>query len=258
MVTIRVDDNLPEAALYFLKHCYRFVNEEWQHATREDLPDQGFERTFRASCITGLDSWGISPEREMRLGYELSTASGVLHEVDIVAKHAEVTAIVELKNRQGPPAKNDVVILFAKILDYLAFNPVLLLKEMCPIFLSTASFEASGLAACLGLGIHPVGPGLRPVPILVDSAKRIDVELQRGVVVSQEMHERFEDFCAELNRIWLSLMDSWLTSRCGYRSDDTIVLKAAGGLDTLALGYSLRQLNSDCTWLLAEVRKAMA
>lgn len=198
MVAIRVDDNLPEAALHFLKHCYRFVNEEWQHATREDLPDQGFERTFRASCTTRLNGWEISPEREMRLGYELSTSSGVLHEIDIVAKHADVTAVVELKNRQGPPAKNDVVILFAKILDYLSFNPILLLKEMCPIFMSNASFEESGLAACLGLGIHPVGPGLRPVSILVDTAKRIDVELQRGVVVSQEVHERFQDFVQSL------------------------------------------------------------
>ena len=49
MTAIRVDDALPEPALHFLKRCYRFVNEEWQHAVREALPDQGFERSFRTS-----------------------------------------------------------------------------------------------------------------------------------------------------------------------------------------------------------------
>jgi len=256
MVAIRVEDHLPEAAIHFLKHCYRFVNEEWQHATREDLPDQGFERNFRASCITSLDGWEISQEREMRLGYELSTASGVLHEIDVVAKQADVTAVVELKNRQGPPAKNDAVVLFAKILDYVTLNPVLLLKEVCPIFMSTTTFEVSGLAACLGLGIHPVGPELRPVPGLVDNAKRINVELRQGLKVSEETRDRFQDFCAELNGLCLSLTGSWISSRCGYRSDDTIVLKSTGGPDTLAISYSLRQLNVDCNWLLSQVREA--
>ena len=67
----------------------------------------------------------------MRLGSELATASGVLHEIDIVAKHSNVTAIMELKNRHDPPAKNDVVVFFAKLLDYLALTPDLLLKELC-------------------------------------------------------------------------------------------------------------------------------
>jgi hypothetical protein len=185
MVAIRVEDELPRAAVDFLKHCYRFVNEEWQHVDRDDLPDQGFERNFRSSCITSLSGWEISQEREMRLGYELSTASGVLHEIDIVAKHSDVTAIMELNNRQGSPAKNDVVVFFAKILDYLTLNPDLLLKELCPVFMSTAAFEQNGLAACLGLGIHPVGPGLRPVPILVNNAKILDMELRRGLQVSE-------------------------------------------------------------------------
>lgn len=256
MVAIRVEDHLPEAAIHFLKHCYRFVNENWQHTTREDLPDQGFERNFRASCITGLNGWEISQEREMRLGYELFTASGVLHEIDVVAKQADVTAVVELKNRQGPPAKNDVVVLFAKILDYVTLNPFLLLKEVCPIFMSTTAFDVSGLAACLGLGIHPIGPELRPVPILVDTAKRIDLELRQGLNVSEETSDRFQDFCAGLNSVCLSLTDNWISSRCGYRSDDTIVLKSTGGSGTLEISYLLRQLNVDCSWLLSQAREA--
>ena len=256
MVAIYVADELPASAIDFLRHSYRFVNEEWQHADREDLPDQGFERNFRASCITGLSDWEISQEREMRLGYELSTASGVLHEIDIVTKHADVTAIMELKNRQESPTKNDVVVLFAKILDYLTLNPDLLLKEVCPIFMSTSMFEESGLAACLGLGIHPICPGLRPVPILIDNAKRIDVELRLGTHVSEETLDRFQEFCAELNNTSLSLTDNWFSSRFGYRSEDTIVLKAAAGSDVSAICHSLRHLNGECNWLISAVREA--
>lgn len=193
----------------------------------------------------------------MSLGYGFETASGILHEVDIVAKHPDVTAIAETKNRQGfLPDKNDVIVLFAKLLDYLAFNPILLMKEVCLVFVSSSSFEESGLRACLGLGVHPVAPGLRPVAILVDNARRIRHELRRGVEVSKEVHGRFIDFCADLNRVSFAISGTWLTSRCGYVSENTIVLKATGGLDTVALGRDLRHLNAECAWLLGEVRKA--
>ena len=257
MVAIRVEDKLPRAAVDFFQHCYRFVNEDWQHADRTDLPDQGFERNFRSVCITRLAGWEISQEREMRLGSELATASGVLHEIDIVAKHSNVTAIMELKNRHDPPAKNDVVVFFAKLLDYLALTPDLLLKELCPVFLSTVAFDPNGLAACLGLGIHAVGPGLRPAPMLVDNALRLDHELRQGLQVSQEIHDKFEDYCAELNNTCLSLTHNWISSRFGYHSENTIVVRASAGSDSQALSHSLRQLNADCTWLLTNVREAM-
>ena len=48
----------------------------------------------------------------MRIGQEASTASGVLHEIDIVARHSDCSIIAELKNRQDPPGKNDIVVLF--------------------------------------------------------------------------------------------------------------------------------------------------
>ncbi len=256
-MNIRVDDTLTEPELHFLKRCYMFVNQEWQHAVREPLPDQGFEQRFRESCVIHLSEWNISQEREMHLGYGLDAASGVSHEVDIVARRPDLTAILEIKNRQGfRPEKNDIIVFFAKILDYLAFNPTLLLKEVCLVFMSNTPFEESGLAACLGLGIHPVAPGLRPLPILVYNARCIDVELQKGVVVAPVVREQFQDFCAQLNRISSTLSETWLTSRCGYLSEDRIVLKAAGGLHTLALSHELRQLNGDCTQLLSEFRAA--
>lgn len=257
-MSIRIDDNLPDSALQFLKRCYKFVNQEWQHAVRELLPDQGFEQRFRESCVIHLSEWSISPEREMHLGDGLVTASGLYHEIDVVARTSDLTAILEIKNRQGlHPEKNDVIIFFAKILDYLAFNPSLLLKEICPAFMSNAPFEQSGLAACLGLGIHPIAPELRPLPILVDNARRMKFELKKGgISVTPDVSEKFWDFCAQLNNLSSVLKEIWLTSRCGFQSEDTIVLRAVGGLQTPALSQELRQLNGDCTELLGEFRRA--
>ena len=258
-MNIHQDENLPRSALQFLKLCYWFVNVGWQHADRESLPDQGFEIRFRERCVINLQDWTISQEREMRLGEGLDTASGVLHEVDIVAQTPDLVAVLEIKNRQGyPPEKNDVIVFFAKILDYLALNPTLLMREVLPAFMSNSSFEESGLAACLGLGIHPIAPGLRPLPILVDSARIMDAELQKSLPVSDEVSEQFEDFVARLNNLSVALNETWLTNRCGFRSEDTIVLKAVGCLSTLALSRELRQLNGDCKELLDEFRKTEA
>ena len=114
-MSIRVADNPSKPGLQFLALCYRFVTTEWQHALREDIPDQGFERCCREYCINGLGSeWTVSQPREMQFGAGLETASGISHEVDIVARHAELIAPVELKNRAAyPPQKNDVIVFYA-------------------------------------------------------------------------------------------------------------------------------------------------
>ena len=256
MVSIRINDEFPVMMVEFLKHCYRFVNEQWSHEPHDDSADQGFERTFRSRCVTQLSGWEISQPWELGIGYSMMTSSGVLHEIDMVAKHPDVTAITELKNRQSHPGKNDVVILFAKMLDYLSANPDMLLKELCPIFMSTSSFDQTGLEACLGLGIHPVGPGLRPIPILIDNARRIAVEIQTGAVISGEVADRFSDYCAELNSTSLSLSDSWTSSRFGYRSQNTIVVKSVAALEVSSITYSIRHLNGECNYLLSAIREA--
>ena len=259
IMEIYYDENLPASALQFLKRCYRFVNQEWQHSEREVAGDQGFERRFRESCVANFPDWTISQEREMRLGESLETASGVLHEVDIVAQTSDLVAVAEIKNRPAnPPDKNDAIIFFAKLLDYLAFNPTLLLRETLPVFISSTAFDEHGLAACLGLGIHPVAPGLRPLPVLVDSALRMNAEIRKGMLLSDETIDQFEEFCVELNRLSADLDETWLTNRCGYVSENTLVLKAVGGLPTRNLGRQLWRLNGDCTELLAAFRKAVS
>lgn len=256
---IRVDSYLPDTALQFLKHCYRFVNSEWQHIGREPTGDQGFEMRFRESCVTNLPSWTISQEREMRLGEETETASGVLHEVDIVAQTSDLIAIVEMKNRLAtPPDKNDVTIFFAKILDYLAHNPFLLTREVLPAFISSTSFDESGLAACLGLGIHPTAPSLRPVPVLADSALRMQAEIRNGTLSASETVDQFDEFCVRLNRLSFDLRETWLTNRCGFLSEDAIIVKAIESIEALTLSRQIRQLNGDCSELLAEFKEAKA
>ena len=119
-MAIRPDEILPRSGIHFLAHCYKFVAVDWQHTTRDGtLPDQGFERQFREACISKLpQDWTVSQSREMQLGNGLDTASGVLHEVDIVARHSDLNAIVEMKNWQAPSNKNEVIVFFAKLVDY--------------------------------------------------------------------------------------------------------------------------------------------
>jgi len=251
-------ENVPlDSVRDVLRHCYKYVNQDWQHSVRELLPDQGFEIRFRELCITRLQGWTVSQEREMYLGQGLSTSSGVLHEIDIVAQSTDLHVFVELKNRSGfPPDKNDVIVFFAKLLDYLAFNPDLLLKEVCPIFISSTTFENSGLAACVGLGIHPVAPQLRPLPILFHNAICLEAEIKAGLILDVREEELYGDFCAKVNFLSTILSETWVSSRCGRLSETKLFLQAVGGLDTLALASDLRQMNADCSRLIHAFRAA--
>ena len=256
---IRPEYTPPRPALQFLVRCYRFVAWEWPHAERIQVPDEGFEQRFRESCLRDLRNWSISPERELHLGAGLDTASGVAHEVDIVARHPELIAVMEMKNRSGAlPGKNDVIVFFAKVFDYLAANPTFLSGDVCLAFMSRNSFESSGLSACLGLGIHPVTPDLRPLPILIDNAALMQRELDQGLPVHSDLLGRFDDFCAHLNRLSSGLNDTWLDNRCGYLSESSLVLKAVTPPDVVLLSHLLREANGEGAEILNSFKAAKA
>ncbi len=243
--------------LEFLKRCFRFVSEEWPHAVRADVPDGGFEQRFRESCERHLRGWAVSPIREMWLGAGLETLSGTLHEVDIVARTGGTTAVAELKNLGDRPGKNDVIVFFAKILDYVLANPDLASEDVCLAFMSRTSFDDRGLAACLGLGIHPVASDIRPLPVLINNAMAMQVELEQGLPVDSETLTRFEDFCANLNRMAFVLQETWLDYRCSYiSSDDGLLFQAVEPIDVDDLARELRQANSDCIAIYQAFRSA--
>ncbi len=218
--------------------------------------DQGFEQRFRESCTQNLQGWTISEQRELRLGAGLDTASGVNHEIDIVARSSTATAILEAKNLGDMPGKNDVVIFFAKVLDYLLANTTLASEDICLAFMSRNSFEPRALAACLGLGIHPVASDVRPLPVLIDNARRMEYELHEGLAIAPDIQNRFDDLCAQINNLYVALDETWLDNRCGYLSEDSLLFKAVGPLQTDALAQQLRQANGDCTDLLNAFRLA--
>ena len=210
---------------------------------------------LRRSCITGLIGFQVSQVWELGFGSELVTASGVRHEIDIVIRHPDVLAIAELKNCPScPPGKNDVIIFFAKILDYLTHNPKVLLSEVVPVFVSSCAFEEATLAACLGLGIHPVAPGLRPLPILADSLKRIEAAVARGTALPEKVTEQWDEACAGLNRLGLGLSETWLSTRFGYISDELINLRATLDVESYEMSRELRQINNDCSNVLQAIR----
>jgi hypothetical protein len=235
----------------FLKICYRFLNKDWQHIFREPIPDQGFEENFRKVCVNELKNWRISNIREMRLGQDIPTMSGILHEIDIVALHEKATAIVELKHwESSTPSKNEMIILHAKLLDYLAANPTLMLKDICPIFMSVSGMDESGLAACLGLGIHPIGPCLRPLPILIDSAQRMEKELTRDTSFPEDIPGGLQELWSSLNSLSIALDSAWVSSRCGYLSENSIVVNRTTCENPIQLGRDLREANGQCCRLL--------
>jgi hypothetical protein len=256
-VAPQIEKSLPAPALELLRHCYRFVNVEWQHLPRDDSPDQGFEVKLRESCIAKLVGCVVSQHREMNLGMGLITASGVLHEIDIIAQREPTVGILELKNRaEWPPEKNDVIIFFAKILDYLCFTPALLRSHLMPIFVSSYAFQQSGLAACLGLGIHPVAPQLRPLPILLDNAKRMTNEMEKGVLLSSADALAFDDFCKKLENMSSLLAGADANNRFDYYNDLTIAVRAFGGVNVGELADELRILNSECSRLIQVFKAA--
>lgn len=245
--------------LHFLRCCYIFVNEEWPHATRQSIPDQGFEDALRSACLTKLKGWRISQAREMHLGEDLDTASGTCHEIDLVALHDEALALVEAKHwESGTPTKNEVIVFFAKILDYVTANPRLTLREVCPVFVSVSGFEESGLAACLGLGVHPIAPCLRPLPILVDSGQRMEVELSSMPRISEESAAKLNDYWASLRCLHTALEPTWFSSRVGYLSEQTVALKATTCVDAVGLSRTLRCANADCLALINAFKKNRA
>ena len=103
-----------------------------------------------------------------------------------MSQNEPLRGVFELKNRpEMLPDKNDVIVFFAKILDYLCLNPSLLKQTIVPVFLTAFPFEYSGLAACLGLGVHPVAPGLGPLPLLIHNARCMDAEREKGTIVAE-------------------------------------------------------------------------
>lgn len=244
------------STLEFTRHCFRFVSQEWPYARREEVTDEGFEQRFRESCVQNLQGWSISEQRELRLGAGLDTASGTAHEIDIVARSSTATAIVEAKNIGNLPGKNDVIVFFAKVLDYLLANPRLVSSEVCLAFLSSNYLEDRAIAACLGLGIHPVASDIRPLPVLIDNAMRMEAELHKGLAISSDIHNRFDDLCAQLNNLGYALDETWLDNRCGYNSDDSLLIKAIVPQQIDALAHEIRLANSICADLIREFRSA--
>ncbi|HEY4415011.1 MAG TPA: hypothetical protein VGO57_04895 [Verrucomicrobiae bacterium] len=243
--------------LRFLRHCYSFVNTTWQSAPRTDLPDQGFELNFRSSCALGLDEWLISQKTEIGLGDDLETTSGIRHDIDLTARNSNTLAITELKNRSDcPPSKDDVIVFFAKILDYLANNPKMMLGEIVPVFISTCAFEESTLATCLGLGIHPIAPGLRPLPVLADNLKRTETAIKEGFALQDDdLSGQWDDICADINRLVLGLDQTWFSARCGYVSDDVINFHRIFDIESIRMSRDLRQLNGNWSDIHASILK---
>lgn len=251
-----VKADISDLVLTLLRHCYKFVASDWQHLPRDSSSDQGFERLYREYCTTNLLGWVISQHREMNFGMGLSTSSGILHELDIVAQSQPVLGVLELKNRAtGTPVdKNDVIVFFAKIMDYLSKRPSLLNGHLVPVFLSSVALEQHTLAACLGLGIHPVAPMLRPLPMLLDNARRLAAELKGGLAVTAKEAADAQQLIARASRMARLLSEADMNARFDIIGDGSLVVYGVDDVDVHSLANELRMLNAQCDDLIASFR----
>lgn len=255
-MALRIDNPAQPNVGTLLRHCYVFVSRDWQHCPRDGSPDQGFEAKFRELSLSKLGGWVISQHREMGFGLGLMTASGALHEIDLVTQGDPVLGVLELKNRQGwVPDKNDVIVFFAKIVDYLCLTPSLLRQTVVPVFMSAFGFEASGLAACLGLGIHPVAPFLRPLPVLIYNAQCMLAEKAKGSQIAPEDEAALDDFCSRLSQMSSALAGAETNKRFGYLNESTIEVSAFACPEVYELADKLRSLNGESDRLLNTFRQ---
>ena len=84
------------------------------------------------------------------------------------------------------------------------------------------------------------------------------VELNKGLVISSNAQDRFDDLCSQINNLSSALSETWLDNRCGYLSETSILIRAVSPPQVDALAQELRQINSDCTDILNVFRAAKA
>jgi hypothetical protein len=135
-------------------------------------------------------------------------------------------------------------------LDYLCHTPSLLRTRLVPIFVSSYGFQQSGLAACLGLGIHPVGPQLRPPIVLLENTNLMTHELKNGLSLTPADVLAFDDFRSKLKNILSLLEGADVNNRFDYLNDLTVIVHAFGNVDVDDLANELRTLNSECSRLI--------
>jgi hypothetical protein len=250
------DEVCSESGLEFLRQCYYFLSVTWPHAARDEESDSGFESGLRDALIEQLPDWNISQPREMGLGLGLTTASDIQHEIDVVATHDSVSGIVELKQRQSDVVgKNDVIVFFAELVDYFCANPFLLLKELVPVFATSLSFEMHALTACLGLGIHPAAPSLRPYPMLAYNEGAMAHEVAGGIHLPQHTEDAYLTFASRVSALGRELSTTWVGDRFVHISDDQIGILAVDA-PNVGTALELLELNSACTELLQAFRLA--
>jgi hypothetical protein len=252
---VRYQHSSGNEALTFLKHAYLFLHDRWPHLPRETVPDRGFEGRFRESLVAQrYRPWSVSAAGETRLGLSIESACGAAHEIDIVAWTPDTVIAAELKNWVGPgPTKNDVVVFFSKLLDFVCANACLAAVGFCCVFIAAQGFEESGLEACLAKGIHPVAPGIRPFPVLADSVRRLE-QASRGLVLPDDAMGRLDDLAAGVNRLGVALGGTWPDARWGQVGESSVVFRAAPAIETQTLAVDLRRLNGECTRLLEAFR----
>jgi hypothetical protein len=207
---------------------------------------------------TSFPGFVVSLPREMRLGGSYQSTSGILHELDLVCSRGDLRIVWELKHWSNHAEKNAVVGFWAKLIDFLAANSDLAAQENVPVFMTTSTFDAHGLAAALGLGIEPLAPGLRPLPVLAYNLRLLDAELKRTPAFRADVEGLVDDYGASCARLATLLVGSSMSERVGRISDTAISLKTRSFDDAVEAASLLRLANGQWTNIQAAWARAKA
>ena len=79
-------------------------------------------------------------------------------------------------------------------------------------------------------------------------------ETHSGLTVNDRLGSQLADFWATLHRLGAALDETWLSSRCGFMSENAIIVRAACCMDSKALSQDLREANGECLRLLTEFK----
>jgi len=226
------DDLVISYSLYFLRRV-------WPHAPRnQEERDQGFERKFREHIWCNLRPEILSTAHDLSFAGDLTTLTGLRHEIDLIARWGNEEWVFELKNGGGTDINKEMLMVFnEKVLDFYMRNYGFLSgSRIMRCFLTgTSRVEEAIRAYCATWGIVLVDNEMLPIPLLPQAfsekrqqlmdGKLADVDEEEVSLAERAAWKLVEQTCKPLgNLIELSDLSEQLTVRLDRMTSSGIAL----------------------------------
>ncbi len=180
------DELVVTQSLYFLRRI-------WPHTGRNtEERDQGFERKFREHIWASLRPEKLSSAHCMSFAAGLTTLTGLLHELDLIARWGNQEWVFELKHGGGSDVDKEMLMVFnEKVLDFYMRNYGFLssLRIMRCFLTAAPRIEDRLRAYCAIWGIVLIDNELLPIPLLPQAFCEKRKQISEGILVDVEEEE---------------------------------------------------------------------